>query len=42
MLETITVRQPLNGVVVTIEALVLTVQGCRFILAINEYIEVSV
>ena len=41
MLETVTLRHPLAGVVITTELLVLTIQGCQFILAANQYIEVS-
>ena len=41
MLETITLTHPIDGVVITTELLVLTVQGYRFILAANQYIEVS-
>ena len=41
MLETVTLRHPIGGVVITTELLVLTVKGCRFILAANQYVEVS-
>lgn len=40
MLEIITITQPLHGVVITTELLVLTIQGCRFVLAANQHIEV--
>ena len=41
MLETVTLRHPIDGVVIITELLVLTVQGCRFVLAANQYVEVS-
>ena len=41
MLETVTHRHPLAGVVITTELLVLTIGRYQFILAANQYIEVS-
>ena len=42
MLEIITLRHPIDGVVITTELLVLTIQGCRFVLAANQHIKVVV
>lgn len=41
MLETVTLTHPIDGVIIVTELLVLTIQGCQFILAANQYIEVS-
>lgn len=40
MLEIITHTQRVRDAVITTELLVLSVQGCRFILAANQHIEV--
>lgn len=40
MLEIITHTQRVRDAVITTELLVLSVQGCRFILAVNQHIEV--
>ena len=40
MLEIITHTQRVHDAVITTELLVLTVQGCRFIVAANQHIEV--
>lgn len=41
MLETVTLRHPINDVVIITELLVLTIGRYQFILAANQYIEVS-
>ena len=41
MLETVTLRHPIYGVVITTELLVLTIGKYQFILAANQSIEVS-
>lgn len=41
MLETVTLRHPIDGVVIITELLVLTIGRYQFILAANQYIEVS-
>ena len=40
MLEIIVHTHPVNGVLITTELLVLTVHGCRFIVAANQHTEV--
>ena len=40
MLEIITHTQRVRDAVITTELLVLTIQGCRFVLAANQHIEV--
>ncbi len=41
MLETITHTQRVRDVIIITELLVLTIQHCRFILAVNQHIEVQ-
>ena len=41
MLETVILRHPIDGVVIVTELLVLTIGRYQFILAANQYIEVS-
>lgn len=40
MLEIITHTQRVRDAVITTELLVLSIHGCRFILAVNQHIEV--
>lgn len=42
MIEIITHTQRVRDAVITTELLVLSIQGCRFILAANQHIEVVV
>ena len=40
MLETVTLRHPIDGVVIVTELLVLTIGRYQFILAANQHVEV--